>query len=207
MKPKAVRLSIDDAAREKQIFDYYGVTGDNPTEQYRDFLKRCHQQIESYRKSETVKESEENLTPIFCKLRISKATKEGQAFFCVTKPPKAVKLVDLQVCKVCCALRYNMKLTEKTKVPDTETTTENNFSTEQPIEQTTPAITYQPVKGWDAFVIRADGAKVCPFGAAFVYKHNCQQCKRDEIDKWNACVMLHYQRQPSNQVMPSQKTN
>ncbi|MCL5949586.1 MAG: hypothetical protein M1490_03820, partial [Candidatus Bathyarchaeota archaeon] len=138
----------------------------------------------------------ENFTNLRCPMRKRvnvphKDNKTGallwteEKIYCVDNPPRATQLLGMEVCEVCIAKFYGYGLAKKLRAanPDNIPTPKANSEREEPtpireeqqITVTTPAPkpqptakTYTPIKNWIP-IQRSDGAKVCPFGGAFVY--------------------------------------
>lgn len=95
-----------DPAKLNELFSFYGVIGDSNAELLRNFLGSLYEKLVLYKKSSEQKPLDDELT---CKLRIL----SGKGYYCVNKPPKATRLLTLDVCKVCLALFRG--LTDHTK--------------------------------------------------------------------------------------------
>jgi len=194
LKGVTVRLSPTDEQRAKKIFDYFGANGDSFSEQYRDFLNRCSQFLDNAEKAEQTVKVSENLTPIYCKLRFSLNTVEGIKFYCANRPPKATPLLDLAICRVCTAIRYNIKLTENNQVKEQKETVP-----EKEPEQTTPpalpeGFIYKTIADFQKVSrdVKSDGSRWCPFSTCRKYPLDCEKCKKQNKENWDFCLSVRY---------------
>lgn len=90
-----------DPAKLSELFAFYGVTGDSNAELLRNFVNSLYEKLTLYKKSQTDPSEQKPLNEeLTCKLRIL----AEKSYYCVNKPPKATRLLTLDVCKVCLAL-------------------------------------------------------------------------------------------------------
>ena len=98
-------------------------------------------------------------------------------YWCVNKPPKMVKLLTLDICKVC--KQRKLGLTESTKIAET---TESHKSAEeiwkgepQPRTLTDPNLKLNKY----GMVYCADGL--------WIFPSKCEHCKKISFPKWDDC--------------------
>lgn len=196
-------MSASDEKELTELFAFYGVKGLTDSDRLRDFIHQAHKSLLTYRASEQLsdkaKTAEIDQDILKCRLRIRveilkpKSQRIDQndlteeAYFCINRPPKAQRLIDLQVCRVCMILRYHIKATE-TPIAQEET--------DQEPEITEPKIAepeYEPLPFWNAHYANqafTDGGKFCPFKVGKVYRLDCKLCEKGYPKKFEKCVTL-----------------
>jgi len=99
-----------DSDRLHDLFAFYGVTGENNNELLNNFFNSLYEKLILYKKSQTQPSEQKPLDDeLTCKTRIF----SGKSYYCISRPPKATRLLSLDVCKVCLALFRG--LTDHTK--------------------------------------------------------------------------------------------
>jgi len=92
-------------------------------------------------------------------------------YLCVNKPPKAVELVSLEVCKVCKAANIGLSDSTKLDVP-----TEETFNRPR-----------QPVTDPDRADMNKAGMVWCPDGGFWVFPKKCEMCQDKTYPRWYEC--------------------
>lgn len=173
MKTYGFRLSPDGDTKIGELFAFYGVSGENFSDQMRLFIDNLYEKLLLYKKStaasEQTSEIKTDMDVITCPLRISlQDSKSGYA--CVNRPPKMVKLETIEICKVCKALF--MGLTDKTKRLGEQVSKQEPASKEEPAPP-------QDKHAWirDPNQAKHLGMTWCRDGGILVFPNKCGKCK------------------------------
>lgn len=196
MSVKPVRFGLDREKKLGELFAFYGISGDNFSDQLRLFIDESYEKLILYKKStaasEQTSETKTDMDIMTCPFRIQ----HQQSYYCVTKPPKMVKLETLEICKVCKALF--MGLTEKTKRLGEQ------VSKQEPAPKEEPAPP-QDKHAWirDPKQAKPLGMTWCRDGGILVFPNKCGKCKTpcDKAPATNPFLsdIERYKRQQSPQ--------
>lgn len=122
MKTIAYRIDETLEAIIGELFAFYGINGDNFSDKVRDFFIECHKRTVIQNLSPEAQVTDLDLE---CVNRIF----HQSSHWCVTRPPKMVKLATLEICKVCKKRKIGLparpsqqteKIIEPAKTPEPE---------------------------------------------------------------------------------------
>jgi hypothetical protein len=188
IKQISVRVTRDLEPKVKAVNEFYGINGDSASAKGRQLYMLLYEKLLLYKKSQAVgKPTSESVTPMECNIRIE----VDGSYYCVSRPPKAVKLLSLRICEVCKAVRYN--LPTKTRLEENVCERESESAQPQPKPQEPRGWRAGLAKDWEKNfgLTRADGSMYCPFKDRFRYKHECQECKRLIPERYDFCQQLY----------------
>jgi hypothetical protein len=181
-----------DPVKLGELFAFYGVGGDDFSEQMRLFIDELHKKLIVYKNSQQASdksgEQKPDMKEILCPIRIE----HKGVYYCVTRPPKMVKLETLEICKVCRALFYN--LTVKTKGLAQEVAEPVKAGETETIEQlNSQEWRKDPKRKLDRY-----GMVYCNDGGLWVFPSKCDDCKKKTYATFSDC-----QRRRTQEIQPS----
>lgn len=175
---KSFRVDPD---KLSDLFAFYGASGDDFSETMRSLIEILHEKLLLYKKSLAASDRSSDSTTLKeelnCKLRIS-TPKSPSGFSCVNRPPRAVKLESLEICKVCLAVRHGLNDHTKTL----------GATVKDAPEIAVKATTEKPVDDYDGKkplaikdpsnkTFKKAGLVYCIDGGLWVYPRKCDDCK------------------------------
>lgn len=203
MSQRSVRLSANEAAKEAELFSYFGVKGDTYNEQYRDFLAKNYNAMRLEHVIETpdnpTVRPAPNINNFRCPLRKiiyepHRDNKTGailwyeQKILCVNNPPRATEIADLAICDVCLTKFYGNANRMLAAIHDKDSTPKTEQKEDTPIQEL-PKSTI-PESTRDIFLSHYDHGKHCPFTGKRILKFTCGECSTLKPKRWAACRAL-----------------
>lgn len=190
-----IEFRIDDVLSKQvqELFAFYGVNGENDSEKWRLFINELHKKLLLYKQSQQASEQTGEQKPtneeITCNLRI--ALKDSPCgYACVNSAPRVVKLLSLEICKVCKALLLNLptktkKLAEE--IEKAQTTPEIQQVSKPPEAQATPT---RETRKETSGAYKHYETIYCPQGGLWVPLTKCVLCKKDAFNVYDTCQRI-----------------
>lgn len=177
-----------------ELFAFYGIGGYDFSEQMRLFIDKLYENLNVYKQSpqgsDKSGEQKPDMKEILCKIRIE----HKGVYYCVTKPPKMVKLETLEICKVCQALFIG--LTDHTKALGQEIS-----KPEKPSEVSdSQAWRHDSTKKLDKY-----GMVYCNDGGLWVFPSKCDDCGKKTHAIFSDCQRRRTQENQPSRGADSQK--
>jgi hypothetical protein len=193
LRTAAFRTSPELEEKLAKLFAFYGVHGDGFSEQMRLFIDELYEKLNRYKDSQQASEQAGEQKPpseeITCNLRTS-LKDSPSVYYCVNAPPRVVKLLGLEVCRVCKALFLN--LSTKTKklaeeIEKAQTAPIQEIAKPPEAQQTqktgyTGGYTGVPSKHYETIY--------CPSGGLWVPLTKCTLCKKDAFNVYDTCQRI-----------------